>query len=219
MPATKLICFCGAGGTGKTTILNHLREFDEITVHGSIVRQFYAMKGIASEIQFSTLSTMGKVKFQKELNRYYLDTLIEAIDSCSTEYLACDRSIFDHVAYAIYSGQGMLGRDDIDYLDELAYEFTSIKGVITTVAYFPYPAPWITSGQTEDDFRHVDTVKDTIIDALMYRYFKRYETPTVHSWVHMLRTDVFSRLTQLMAVTGLGHHGDKLRSLLSSGTR
>lgn len=218
MTAAQLICFTGSGGTGKTTVLNQLAKFDEITVFPSIVRKFYASSGMTDEKAFQTLHPEQKVKFQKALITHYMMSLEGAIHDCKTDILVADRSITDHIAYAIVSGTGVMTQRDLDDLYGLYSRFLKLKPSPRLV-YFPYPASWMRNGSTEDGFRHVDPIKDTMIDALVYKL--------VTNDAHRLCAD--ARMTQIMrnenlytrvstiltSLCGIVAYGDKLDGISS----
>ena len=162
----QLVCLAGAGGTGKTSVIGELAKLLEgrCTVWPSIVRSFYAERGVVNEADFLSRDERFRKKFQMELYAHYFTALSQRQLVCETPYLLCDRSLFDHYAYTMYGCRGQLASVDVGALNEIREMFLRLHPVI---GYLPYPTPW--DEQAADGFRARVLDKDYIVDALIYK--------------------------------------------------
>jgi AAA domain len=167
---TKLVCFTGAGGTGKTSLVGGLADLlkahgKNVFIHQSITREFYAIRGVSSETDFLKMSPEDRHEFQMALFEYYNSKLvffINSTDADSENYILSERSVFDHIAYTIYGSRESITSVDIAYMNIRTRDFLDLKPL---VMYLPYPTPWDHLGA--DGFRAREVAKDTIIDALI----------------------------------------------------
>lgn len=168
----KLVCMTGAGGTGKTTVLKALKSLvPRIEEHGSIVREFYASRGLTNEREFHRMTAAERRDFQLDLFDYYVESLESAVKNAKSPVVVCDRSVFDHYAYTLYGTREQLNEDG---LDRLEWGVARFKALNPDVYYFPYPAPWSYTLETEDGFRAVEPAKDLIIDAVIFRQLNKH---------------------------------------------
>lgn len=170
-----LICFAGAGGTGKTSIVNKLHsrlssDADGVepacVIHRSIVREFYASKGVPDEASFLAMSASDRAEFQLALYDYYINKLEECCleEKNNKKIVLCERSIFDHFAYSVYGSRELLDAEGLKALEAGVRRFKALK---PAVFYLPYPTPW--DHLAADGFRSRELAKDTIVDALIYK--------------------------------------------------
>lgn len=114
------ICFSGPAGSGKTTTLNELVNIPElrgrVMLLPSVTRSFYASRGVSGEASFmENLSPQEKLTFQIDLLQHYVDTFLEACEDATSEgkTLISDRSIYDHIAYALMFNMDVIDRYDV----------------------------------------------------------------------------------------------------------
>ena len=164
-----IVAFCGAGGTGKTVVLEALsKKLTELgiehKVHYSIVREFYASKGIASEADLHKQTEEEKVAFQFELAQFFIRKINEVCEGYNG-YVLCDRSIFDHFAYWTFSGINSIKLSEIRAYQKLFDEYLE---KVNSIWYFPYPAEF-SKDVDPDSFRWAPPAKNLIIDSLILR--------------------------------------------------
>ena len=162
----KIIAFCGSGGTGKSSVLelvsNKLNDSGiKNKIHPSVVREFYGIKGISSEKELINQTEADKVKFQWELANYFINRLNNEINNYDG-YLLCDRSLYDHLAYWIYSGANTIKLEDYRKYIDLIREYD--KNLIALV-YFSYPVSF-SKDVDPDSFRYAPPAKNLIIASL-----------------------------------------------------
>lgn len=160
------IFFCGAGGTGKTTVLQDVAASLGLPVMGSVVREFYHRSGIASQVELDAYHPEGRRLFQTELMRYYLDK-VEAF-AAHPGGMVMDRSIYDHAAYALLADLDA-GRELIDDIDAAFARFEKLHPVMV---YFPYSPAWWDPHQNgeEDGFRNIRPAHDLLLDSVIRRW-------------------------------------------------
>lgn len=172
---TTLICFAGAGGTGKTSVVNRLhsrvsRDANGVEpaciIHRSIVREFYASRSIENEAGFLSMSADERAEFQLALYEYYIYKLEECCAETKNKekVVLCERSAFDHFAYTVYGSRELFNSDAMRVLEDGIRRF---KALSPCVFYLPYPTPW--DHLAADGFRARELAKDTIVDALIYK--------------------------------------------------
>lgn len=176
------IFLCGTGATGKTWLAKRLEFHLHAKYSASVVRGFYAFKGIKDEkVYQETLSPEDKLAFQFELFDYYLQKTEDAIreNKENGNYLTIfDRSPFDHLAYTLYNAGSLMHSDNLKRYQEYeqkAYAFLYRNSL--ALFYMPYPNPNVE--QVEDGFRKVDYTKDTIVDALIALRFLKFYPSTI----------------------------------------
>lgn len=168
-----LVCFCGTGGTGKTSAMRAFLEAYNTNpddprwlVKPSIVREYYSLRGVRDEAEYLSPGWGGdadRFEFQIGLLDYYMQTTAKFLDDNPDDHVVMDRSAFDHVAYCLISN--MTGSiEDIRRALSYADRFAALRPALF---FFPYPAPWTGAGVTEDGFRKTDAGKDYVVSALM----------------------------------------------------
>lgn len=175
MSKVTLICFAGAGGTGKTSVVDKLHsrissDKDGVepacVIHRSMVREFYASRGVTSEAGFLNLAPKERLEFQLALYTYYISKLEECVHSLEAKgrVVLCERSIFDHFAYTLYGSRELFSDHGMKLLEDGVRRF---KNLSPCVFYLPYPTPW--DHLAADGFRARELAKDTIVDALIFK--------------------------------------------------
>jgi len=175
-----LICFAGAGGTGKTSVVEMLEKrynnssADGATnaeIHRSIVRPYYASRGVSSETDFLSRDPEFRASFQMGLLAYYMSELQRCIRESAARTILCERSAFDHFAYTLYGSRELLTQADMVTLRGLLRSFCDLHPL---VFYLPYPTPW--DDQGADGFRAREVAKDTIIDSVIHRQISTHRS-------------------------------------------
>ena len=189
---SKIVLLSGAGGVGKTSVLEALKsqfikDGSTLKVMLSVTRAFYAKKGVANEATFLAMPEVDRYKFQVELFEFYCEELEKFLAPTATlginyRYKICDRSPFDHLAYTIYGSQNSLSLPELLELKARVREI--ILRVEPLIVYFPYPQPWSPAFTDPDSFRSAAPCKNLIIASLIenllddvpLQYRKRVET-------------------------------------------
>lgn len=157
------ICFVGAQGTGKTTVLNALREdpdFKGFTFYTEIVRKLAAEKGLK-------INEEGTAETQKVL----FDTYSEILDKMLNEKAVSDRCIIDVSAYTAFLNDH-LEEPDADLSEEDFRERKELlrrKYELGTVAYFPIEFPVV-----EDGVRSPSETFRISVDQKIKQYLTNY---------------------------------------------
>lgn len=177
----KLLGCCGVGGTGKTvTIEALLRLRSDVVFLPSIVRAYYASRGVTNEIEYHrTMNEEDRFEFQIGLLRHFMETTRERLRTAlDTHHVVMDRSVFDHIAYSIYAHPNMTA-DQLKTSLSFAEPYLELD---PRVVYFNYPTSWSWGDATEDGFRATGIGKNFVLDATMR---------------HLLHTHINSRLIVL----------------------
>ena len=186
-----LYCFAGSGATGKTSVVEALlkskRAGSGTLYHPSIVRDYYASRGVANEASFHLMGIRERAEFQIGLLRHYMIELRKCLVANagreSVQRVVCDRSVFDHVAYMLYGSgelvtQAMWDTEIVPLMDDF-------RRLCLVIFHLPYPTGWPEESAV-DGFRHRVFAKDFIVDSLIRRLLKdggseHYELPTWYS--------------------------------------
>lgn len=171
MPKVHLHFMMGAGGTGKTTVLDQLLRQEDLLAgksfhFGSIVREFYSNHGIESETEFFALSESKRLEFQVDLLAFYMKRLELAIANAIAKgcaRLISDRSVYDHVAHCLYANPSLTSDAFATTVMGHIWRFAELGGYIY---YFPFPPNWDYQIGA-DGFRQRNWAKDYALDALM----------------------------------------------------
>ena len=193
----RIIGLAGAGGTGKTVTLEVFsQKLNDIgikhKIHPSIVRGFYKTKGITDEKTFHTsLDEVAKAQFQLELAHYFVKCIKEELFSYDG-YLLCDRTIFDHLAYYLFSGINVIKLQE--YREYLNLINDYLKNVLF-LTYFPYPGAF-SKDVDPDSFRWAPPAKNLIIDGLIYRHM--FDAPQLFPRFKILGETIEERAEALL---------------------
>lgn len=149
------VIFCGAQGTGKTTILNMFRDMN-YPVITEVVRSLVRDKGIK-------INEQGTEESQKLIFKTY-----KALFESTPEYIS-DRGLIDVVSYTCVLAYENDDLEDLKWmqLDELTDWFEANPDV--KVVYFPIEFNVVDDGvrSMDEGFRSdVDFAIKTIIEAL-----------------------------------------------------
>src|SRR5215469_17494980 len=163
------VFFCGTGGTGKSTVLEKVASCLNLPVKTSVVRGFYAMKGIDSQKDLDGLPDGVRAEFQLDLLRYYMATVTQYWRDYPKGFIM-DRSVYDHAAYAVLTNLS----SDWSYLQCITTQITDFNALLKPqIVYFGYPPPWL--DQAEDGFRNVRAAHDLAHNALLYNWLSHAE--------------------------------------------
>ena len=159
---------CGAGSSGKTVVIAPLTKRLEgcgfkVAYLQSVVRGFYAQKGVKDQAAFFELPVMDRREFQFELLDYYISSAVEFIDNNKDAIILSDRSPFDHLAYVIDSTHD-LTLAEYHELYGKACEFSA--KYIGGLMYFPWPAHF-SKDKDDDPFRVAHPHQNLKIDGMM----------------------------------------------------
>lgn len=173
-----IVAFCGAGGTGKTTLMREvvIGLLDsplgkDIIIAPSIVRDFYAKRGpaygIATHIDCNKLPVDKQLAFQLELLDAYVENVKRLVRDNPGKKIFMDRSLYDHVAYLL--SQGSATRDTYAHINE---QQTAYVKNLSAIIYLDYPTPHTDSGATEDGFRDTSFGLNIRLSKIMYALVK-----------------------------------------------
>lgn len=166
-----LVCCCGVGGTGKTVAVKAFLERNPTwTLLPSIVRDYYALRGVASEGDYLRyMPPEGRYEFQIGLLEYYMHTTENAVGlSSPARNFIMDRSAFDHVAYCVYAHPDM----DAAQLEAAMAFGRRFRLLDPVVMWFPYPVSWTGTGAAEDGFRSTGYGKNFVVCSIMERVLR-----------------------------------------------
>lgn len=162
---TQLICLSGTGATGKTSLVNAVVKGTphSFQPYGSVVREYYALKGVANEKVWveEKRSFQERFEFQTGFFDFYMERLTDALDKCTHPFMLSERAAFDHAAYTLFG----LG-DDLtkEHYFEVRSRMQPFLDLCPLVVLMPFPVHF-SEVNSDDGFRYRHFSKDLIIDA------------------------------------------------------
>lgn len=186
----KRISFCGAQGTGKTTLFEAVKKdeaFQGWTFYSEVVREMLKRKEVV-------INEQGDSKSQKKIFDAYNEILDKMFDTPSIS----DRCIVDVAAYTSRLFDTCNPKDK-DFNDLSAEDFRERKEVVrrkyelSLVVYFPIEFPLV-----EDGVRSVDEQFQKDVDVKIQQFLNNYSIPyikitgTVEERLAKLKKVVFS---------------------------
>lgn len=139
---------------------------NSVRIIRSVVRDFYADRGVKDEASYLQMDAHERRRFQLGLYDYYLRYIAEEMRIADVPLLLCERSVFDHYAYAMYGIRELMDGETLLILNQGIERFSMLN---VRVLYLPYPTPWDKHGSTADGFRAREPAKDAIVDALIFK--------------------------------------------------
>lgn len=160
------IGFTGAGGTGKTTVLNVIAErFPDVPILGSPIRDVYKRWGI-SEIDQEKMSFDEKLKLQEDIYQTRYAKEIEY-----GNHFISDRTILDHYCYQQIRCYDAM---DQEMFDQKTSEIKENLLSYDLIFYFP-----ITFKQSGDDVRYANPVFQNMIDNFIIASLIKMKIPNL----------------------------------------
>lgn len=162
MDSKKRIGFTGAGGTGKTTVLNVL-DLNEY-VRGlprlsSPTRAVFARWGI-TEADQESMTPDDKLRLQMEI----FSERVSAEERVGDTFLS-DRTLLDNYAYCLFRNYERLDRHSLELLESQVQ--ANLK-LYTHIFYFP-----ILFDPPSDGFRQVGFAYNRCIDSIIQSFLTR----------------------------------------------
>ncbi len=162
---TMRVEFCGAGGTGKTTIAEAFVKKFDCKKLGSVAREVQKEFGLACEDGQKLLSPERLWELQQAITTRH-NELIQMTRDEDVPYVS-DRSMLDHVGYTVLKNRS-IALDQLEWMENLALE--SLKGVSLLIHFptrvFPQPEP--------DGFRTANVMERECFDAIVRGYLHRW---------------------------------------------
>lgn len=157
------VAFCGAGGTGKTTSVQHLVESVKLPTFESASRQVYKAEGLTED---KVLAMTGAEKLELQTRIFAKKVELDY----NHEYVT-DRTLLDHFAYCLaYCAPYM---DNATFNRYEAMTRTHMRGAYTHVFYFP----WGSWTPPSDGVRQDLQSWQSQIDAIILGYLVRWDIP------------------------------------------
>lgn len=188
----RMILFCGVGGTGKTTVLDALRESNDPNLYGcmfvgSVVRDYYKANNVSSETTVSSLPPEKRTAFQVGLFDFYIAEMQKVLDANPDKIIVSDRSLVDHYAYTLLDSE--LDQNQFESILEKLRAFMENVYIV-----IKFPLMTFDSG---DKFRNNSFSRRVALDALMDRAFQHltvYEPLIIRTY----EIDVSGRATEVI---------------------
>ena len=144
-----LIGCVGAGGTGKTTVVNRVTENNpRITVVPSVIRPTMKALGFQTEDEMRAQTPERRLEIQTILLETYVTNLQRVIDTATTDVLLFERTAIDHYGYCLVHGGAAM---TVEHETRLDFLVGKSMEKFHALAYFPYPTPFV--NQSADGFR------------------------------------------------------------------
>lgn len=186
----KRVFFVGAGGVGKTSVLELLAQ--KLTSMGvqtevfkSVSRDFFKAKGITTEQAGLERPEADRFQFQSELFDFYCQRLLDEMQSMrerGVEVMIADRSPYDHLAYLIYNTPNILDYDQmwskVKQAETLLLDGTIEHRDRTAFVFFPCTGKWMTPSIVNDGVRHAPPSKNYTVSCLMEGLLSTVGEPT-----------------------------------------
>lgn len=168
IPQRNLIGCAGAGGTGKTSVLQGVVE--KFTAEGiptitfmSPARAFFAQNGIADEKSLLAMPENAIRQFQMELLDVFLNATAKMTRENHDKMVIADRTAFDHLAYIIYYSPNTL---TLAHYSELLRKVRIYSEMLGAIVHFPYPAAF-SRDVDPDNFRWAPPGKNIAVACLI----------------------------------------------------
>lgn len=169
----KVVMLAGAGGTGKTSLVNRL----ELLLLDKKVKKFYSTTrktferlGLTTERAGLLKSPEEQIALQGEVFADYYSALFQVVDQAAQEgmnYVLCDRSPFDYNGYVCAAIQ-TVSQDELDRRDAMLQNLLlSISRHHHTEIYLlPHAPPWATV--VDDGYRFNPPAKNLVWNATIH---------------------------------------------------
>lgn len=158
------IFLAGAGGVGKTSVLQRILELepDRFLVMPSITRDVYKAMGWTEQSALAA-PLEERIKFQQLLFKTHCDKVQEIADAMDRTGKSAifDRCPLDYVSYQI-STIDTLTLAQIKSLSQVADTLMRSAGkeAELKIFYFPYPVPWAGADDMSDGLRYAPASKN-----------------------------------------------------------
>jgi predicted ATPase len=169
------VFFTGAGGTGKTSVLDSivivLAEMGyKVEKFGSVARSFFAENGIATEAAGLDRPEEDRLDFQSRLFDWYCNKLEEAsikAKSTGCDLMFADRSPFDHQAYITYSAPNFRSMSSIKEGLDKSVEILTDARFASEIFLFPSLCNWMKPEVVAEGMRFAPPGKNFMIHSLI----------------------------------------------------
>jgi hypothetical protein len=194
---TKLyVMFSGAGGTGKSSVMNLLGQHfssSQMAVLPSQTRDMYKVLGpkhgmsdTPNEQEFFKLNQEQQLSFQVDIAQEYIRRALQfAQANSSSDIVFFERSLFDNLGYCLSTQ--IYDKDSSPYeaaLQMIGQAFSELTDYheqeqcpLFLCFLFPYPPPWSLENN-KDGFRSVNYRKDLVWSLVTKGLHKDYEDYT-----------------------------------------
>lgn len=143
---------CGAGGTGKSTMVELIAKEYNLKVPVSISRQYYRERGITEEQQ-SRFSPKDRWEAQKSMFDMKLDR------DCKEDNFFADRTLLDHLAYCLIYCSSEISDTLVLSMEALV---KSNAQRYNKIFYFPM-VKW----SSQDEVRNTHYAHQVLVDSVM----------------------------------------------------
>lgn len=184
------IGFCGAGGTGKSSVLKALEGKINIPFLPSVARSVYERRGITEPDQLK-MTPAQLWELQKDI----FDTRIKAERDLAHHFIS-DRTLIDHMAYCLVrASAGMTEKDFDEYEDKMQRSMDGYR----LVFYFPFTIE--SRAHLSDGFRQTDVTYQVAIDAMINGLLNSYSISLIFvnpSSIEKQAQQVLERIKKVM---------------------
>lgn len=164
MTLLKVGCI-GAGGTGKTTVINLLKEDPEIKeeFHPSVVRRVYEKMGIQNELQQFEMTPRELWELQEAILMEKL-----GLDGAYKTGLF-DRTPIDHAMYALWRCGNHMTDYDCEWLENVTRAYMENYDLLFFFPVYDWPRE-----AAEDQFRQTNFAYRLSSDVIMRGLINKY---------------------------------------------
>lgn len=194
MSKLSIVMLCGAGGCGKSTVAERIKEdYANVLVMRSSSRLTYARLGISTETAALSMSVADQQHLQDEIMSDHLKQLYVAAQQAKEKghgNLVVDRSPLDHMAYWTRTNALDVNSSHAQFLARLGHVMQVINDLEANYIGwfdFPYPVPWPTADGMRDQNEIKTFEMSLLTSAILARY---YDMPWSRNFLYSIPENV-----------------------------
>lgn len=153
----KILFLTGTAGTGKTSVINELKNIlpEDSYIQSSITREYFKFKEIEHEAKMASYTEDQRKQFQLDLFDFYLNYTTNKLTDNSCNMSVVDRSPIDHLSYILYNCPNLTQPEYNIVINKLEHFFIKLSDMQynVTICEFEFPTPWLKQEDMNDGFR------------------------------------------------------------------